>query len=192
MKIIKTNLKLIILIAIIVVVCLAIFFIKNSSNKEEIDTTYLVAKLEKASELTTAKLTYKGFSKFKDKGIVILNKSDFLMVYSATARAGIDVKEIEIDVDKITKTVKVKIPEAKILEVKVDPTSIKYYDEKFALFNFNSKEDANKAQALAETEAKEEIAKMGILETSNEQAEALIKGLLQDTIPENYKLVVTK
>ena len=190
MKFIKENMKLVIIVIAIALICLVIFLIKNSSKEEEIDTTYLIAKLEKASELTTAKLTYKGFSKFKDKGIVILNKSDFLMVYSATARAGIDVKEIKVDVNKITKTITVKIPKAKILEVKVDPTSIKYYDEKFALFNFNSKEDANKAQALAEKEAETEITNMGILETADQQSAALIKGLLQDAIPESYTLVI--
>ena len=37
-----------------------------------------IVKLEKASELTTAKLTYNGFSKYTDNGITIINKADFL------------------------------------------------------------------------------------------------------------------
>ena len=147
----------------------------------EVDTTYLVAKLEKASELTTTKLTYNGFTKYTDTGIKVINRSDFLMVYTATARAGIDVKEIKITSDKITKTVNVKLPKAKILEVKVDPSSIKYYDTKLALFNFDSKEDANDAQALAEKKAIEDLEGMGILESADEQAEALIRGLLQES-----------
>jgi hypothetical protein len=67
---------------------------------------------------------------------------------------------------------------------------IKYFDEKFSLFNVDAKEDANKANALAEEEAKKELAGMGILEMANEQAEALIKGLIQDVVPKNYEIKV--
>ena len=54
----------------------------------------------------------------------------------------------------------------------------------------NSKEDANKAQALAEENAKEELAKMGILKMADNQAESLIKGIIQDSIPNDYKIEV--
>jgi len=148
--------------------------------------------LKKSSELTTAKLTYTGLSEYKDTGISFINRSDFIMVYQATARAGIDVKEILVNADKITKTVWITIPKAKILEVKVNMNSIKYFDEKFALLNVDYKEDANKATALAEEEAVKELEGMGILEMANEQAEALIKGLIQDLIPENYELKIKK
>ena len=102
------------------------------------------------------------------------------------------IKEIIIESNKISKTIKVTLPKAKILEVKVDPSTIKYYDTKLALFNFDSREDANDAQALAEQEAKKELEKMGILESANEQAEVLIRGLLQESIPSDYELKFTK
>lgn len=162
------------------------FCLSNKSAK--VDTTYLISKLEKSSELTTAKLTYTGFSEYKDKGIKILNRSDFLMVYTATARFGIDLKEVKIDSNDATKTINIIIPKAEIIEVKVEPKSIKYYDEDFSLFNFNSKDDANEAQDLAEKAAKKDINKMGVLEMADAQSETLIKGLLQDVIPEGYKI----
>ena len=86
------------------------------------------------------------------------------MVYEATARAGIDVK--------------------------VNMDSIKYFDEKFALLNVDYKEDANRATSLAEKEAVTELEDMGILKMADEQAEALIKGLIQDVIPRNYKIQI--
>lgn len=191
-KILKSKVGRIVCVAILVIIVVSIIILCTYNKEQEVDTNYIVATLEEASELTTAKLKYTGFTKFEDTGIAIINKSDFLMVYKATARAGIDVKNVEVKPNNITKKIIVTIPKAEILEVKVDPKSIKYYDEKFALFNINSKEDANKAQALAEEEAKKELAGMGILKMADDQAEALVKGLLQDTIPEGYELEIHK
>lgn len=177
----------IIVVFIIGIVCF-VFYHKGTN----VDTTYIIAKLEKSSELTTAKLNYTGMSEYKDSGLIFINRADFIMVYEANARAGIDVKEIEVQADNITHTIWITIPKAKILEVKVNMDSIKYFDEKFALLNVDYKEDANRATSLAEKEAVTELENMGILEMANEQAEALIKGLIQDVIPKNYEIKVKK
>lgn len=175
---------------IVFIICIAYFgFYRKGA---EVDTTYIIAKLEKSSELTTAKLNYTGMSEYKDSGISFINKADFIMVYEATARAGIDVKEIEVQADNITHTVWITIPKAKILEVKVNMDNIKYFDEKFALLNVDYKEDANRATSLAEKEAIRELENMGILEMADEQAEALIKGLIQDVVPKNYEIKIKK
>ena len=131
-------------------------------------------------------------SEYKDSGITFINKSDFIMVYEATARAGIDVKEIGVDADDINHIVWITIPKAKIQDVKVNMDSIKYFDEKFALLNVDYKEDANKATSMAEKEAFKEIEEMGVLEMADEQAEALITGLIQDVVPKNYEIKVKK
>ncbi len=177
-------------IIIVFIICIAYFgFYRKGA---EVDTTYIIAKLEKSSELTTAKLNYTGMSEYKDSGISFINKADFIMVYEATARAGIDVKEIEVQADNMTHTVWITIPKAKILEVKVNMDNIKYFDEKFALLNVDYKEDANRATSLAEKEAVSELQNMGILEMADEQAEALIKGLIQDVVPKNYEIKIKK
>lgn len=182
----KNMVKLIILLIIILV---GIYAIKKYNNKETVDTRYIIAKLEKSSELTTAKLKYTGVTFFKDKGISFINKSDFAMVYDATARAGIDVKNIKVEIKETLKTIIISIPKAEILDVKIDVNTIKYYDEKFALFNINEKQDANKAIAQAEKEAKKYYEELGVLEMADNQAETLVKGLINDLIPSNYKLV---
>jgi len=191
-ELIKNKINIYILGILLFVGLIFIIYFGLNNKKQTLDITYILARLEKSSELTTSKLTYTGFSEFKDSGIKVINRSDFIMVYEATARAGIDVKDVKIEDDKITKTVWISIPKAKILDVKVDSKNIKYYDEGFALFNFNSKEDANKAVALAEESAKKDLKKMGILEMANSQAEALIKGLIQDLVPDKYEIKVKK
>ncbi len=69
------------------------------------------------------------------------------MHYSATLKAGIQMDEVK---EKITdKEVIVTIPHAKVLEKpQVDPDSIKFMDEKRAIFNWQTKEDAKKAISL--------------------------------------------
>lgn len=183
--------KITVITTLIIVAIIAIAIYIYNKNKK-IDTTYLTAKLEKSSELTTAKLTFKGIYEYDDEGIAVMNKSNFVMVYEATARAGIDVKEVKIEQDDFKPIVWVTIPKAKVLDIKVDTNSIKYLKTDFTLLNTNPKEDANKANSLAEKDAKTEVEQMGILEAADQQAEALVKGLIQDIVPKKYEIQIKK
>lgn len=173
----------VIVIFIIVGLCL-LPIVYNS--KSTADIVYLSSLLTEESELTTAKLTITGMSEYKDSGVAILNRSDFTMVYKATVWAGINIDEVKISADDLNKKVYISIPKATIREAKVDPATIKYFDQKFALFNVNEKEDANKAQALAEEAAKNEAENTGILNLADKQAETLIKGILINAVPDGY------
>lgn len=189
LKIIKTKKSKIILGTIIalLVVC-GLLFIYNGKSTADIEQMNLL--LSKSSELTAAKLKITAMSDFKDTGIVFLNRADFIMVYTATVRAGINIDDVKIEADNIVKKIYITIPEAQILEAKVDPTSIKYFDEKLALFNVDAKEDSNRAVSLAEEAAKKEAANTGILELANQQSATLIKGILANAIPNGYEIEV--
>lgn len=178
------------IIAVLAVVTVVFVYIFLYNKEEKITSSYLGTKLTKVGELTTVKLNYTGFLEYHDKGIPVFNKSDFLMTYEANARVGIDLEEVEIEVDNPNKIVTLSIPKAEILDVKIDPNKINYYDTKFALFNVNEKEDGNKAQALAEEQAYKDLTEMGVLESANEQALTLIKGLLQNVVPSDYEYKV--
>ncbi len=192
-KLFKTKKARAIVVAavLLLVVAVCIFpFVYN--GKAKVDTEMLVHTLQKSSELTTAKLSYTGMTEFEDKGIAFINKSDFIMIYKATARIGINVDEVKISADDINKIIYISVPKAEVQDVKVDASSIKYFDEKFALFNVDEKEDGNKAIALAEEEAKKEINKMGGLQMADNQAAELIKGILTNAIPDGYEIRVKK
>ena len=176
------------LILIIVVVVGIRVFLYN--DEEKITGEYLGTKLYKVGELTTVKLNYTGFLQYHDKGIPIFNRSDFLMTYEANARVGIDLEKVKPEVDEANKTVWLTIPKAEIQDVKIDTSTIKYYVSGFALFNVDEKEDGNRALELAEKDAREELGKMGVLESADEQALTLIKGLLQNTVPTDYEFKV--
>ena len=114
------------------------------------------------------------------------------MIYKATVRAGVDVSKIKIDINKAAKKVNVSIPSAEVLEAHVDPSSIEYIDEKLALFNTDSKEDSDRAQAMAEEDALKAFEATGFLDTANIQAEDLIKGILSNIIPDDYTLKIQR
>lgn len=160
------------------------FFIYN--DIPSVDSTFLYSALSASSELTTAKLHFTGKTDYKDTGLPILSRADFVIVYKATARIGIDLKEVKIDVDEASKTIWLSIPPATVQDVKVLPDTIEYFDHSFALFNLDEKEDAVVAQALAEGDATAEAESLGVLEYANEQAEALVIGLLSELKPEEY------
>lgn len=177
-------------IVLILIIAAILFAISNRTAK--VDTEYLNALVTKSSELTTAKLNYTGISDYTDTGVTFINRSDFTMVYKATVRAGIDVKQVKITSDDDKKIVYVKIPKATIQDVKVDASSIKYYDEKFALFNVDEKEDSNKAIELAEEAAKKEAANMGVLALADEQSATLIKGIIAESVPDEYEIKINQ
>lgn len=179
-----TKILLLLILIIIIVITIRIFFY---NDKEEITSSYLGTQLSKVGELTTVKLKYDGIAEYKDKGITFINKSDFVMRYKAEARVGIDLEKVTTEVDNQNKVVWLTIPKAEIQDVHIDTSDIKYYDEKFSLLNVDEKEDGNKAIELAEKEAKIALKDMGVLESADEQAFTLIKGLLHNVVPSDYE-----
>ncbi len=182
-KVVTKGVLLLVLVLIIAIVIRLFFY----NDKEEITSSYLGTQLSKVGELTTVKLKYDGIAEYKDKGITFVTKSDFVMKYKAEARVGIDLEKVKTKVDNQNKVVWLTIPKAEIQDVHVNTSDIKYYDEKFSLFNVDEKEDGNKAIELAEKEAKTALEQMGVLESADEQAFTLIKGLLHNAVPSDYE-----
>ena len=154
------------------------------------DTTLMVDALEKASDLVTAKLCITGYTEYEDGGIAWINKSSFKMVYEATIEAGIDISAVKINSDDFNKKIYISIAKPTIRSSHVNPSTIKYFDEKWSLLNWNEKEDANNAQAEAEKQAKVQAKKTGVLQLAEKQSEVLIKGIIEFAKPEGYELVV--
>ena len=178
------------LAVIAAVLVLAVTAIVLLPPRQKADVDMLITTLQEASELTTAELTYKGFAEFQDEGTLFINRSDFKMIYVATARIGIDIKDVQVSADDGKKVIYVSIPKATVLDVKVDRENIQYFDETFSLFNPDQKEDADRAVSLAEQQTKEELIAMGNLKMADTQAVALIKGLLINAIPKGYTIEV--
>ena len=178
-KIIKIGL-------IILVLIIGISIYKNRSR--EVTSKSLNLLLEKSSEVTSAKLYITGFYSYEDDGISIINSSDFKMVYKATIRAGFNLSEVEVT--KVTSdTVYVTVPKSNVLEVTIDNDKVEIFDSGFSLFNFNSKDDMNKALSLAKEDAKSNAEATGILEFADKYGEELIENLLSQNMDSKMEFV---
>ena len=138
--------------------------------------------LEKSSELITSKVNFKGIAKYSDAGVPIINKGDFVMLYTATVKAGIDIEKVEFAIDNTNRTVYIYVPKAEIIDVKIDSDSLEYINESFVLFNNDEKADTAKALKMAEENAEKDALETGILDLADQQSQTLIKGILESVI----------
>ena len=114
--------------------------------KPTVDIAFVSSKMEDAAELTTQKLYYSGLVTVKEGSIPFITQKGFSMTYTAVVTAGIkDLSQAKITVDDAAKAVNVVLPASEILDVNVDESTIAFYDEKRALFNWTDKTGSARA-----------------------------------------------
>lgn len=179
----KGSFKAVIYLIIVAIIAAVIVFVVLASKWEdqpEITNTYISNKLEAASELTSAKMTYNGLVRYSDGEIAFLTKKEFTMIYRADVRVGIDLSKVKTNVTN--SKVEIAVPPIEVLDVSVDTDSIEYYDEKYALFNWESKDDALEAIEAAKKDVTAKGDMEGLMTTAKDQIDMLLKGMFQDSI----------
>ncbi|MGN1408497.1 DUF4230 domain-containing protein [Lactobacillus sp.] len=156
-------------------------------SKEQVTVATVSAKLEDIAELSTEKYTYTGLYKVSQGQIPFITKKGFTMVYTANFKAGIKVKQMKIKVSD--QQVTVTLPKAQILSKAIDASSIKFYDQSYALFNWNKKEDVTDAEAVALKKATKVAQNAGITKKANQNAKKVVKQLLKGQL-DGKKLVI--
>ena len=180
--------KLIIAVAVLILVIgiafVTGFFIhKSFSDKEKKTriTSYQVAqRLEEASDLTTEKMIYSGVIHYEEGDIPFITKKSYSMTYKAEIEAGIDVGKIRVS-DNGDKVI-ITLPDAEVQSVYVDPDSIEFHDEMFALFNWDSKQDGVDAVKRAENDARDHADMDTLTSQADERAKELIRKLFEEAI----------
>ena len=166
-------------------------FSSQSNDKGNATTEVVKTTLSKASDLTAGKMKLEGIVQYDDQGIPVLTQGKFNLYYTATIRAGIDVKDIKINsIDNENKRIKVTIPKAKVLDtpnVEVDKTE----NTNFVLFDLDQKEDYTKAVKDAKENCLKRVEVDSLLELADTQSESLIRGILNTGFPE-YEIQVIK
>lgn len=141
-----------------------------------LDTTTVTEQLERVQELATAKLSYRGLVKYEEGDIDFINKKGFTMIYDAEVRAGVDLSRARVEVSG--RDVRVALPAATVQSISIDPDSIRFYDEKFALFNWQNRTDAAEALKLAQENANEKVDASKLIAEANDQAVEAVRALL--------------
>ena len=186
-----------ILVSVIIVLILVIgvgvgytVYTKSKSlinPQPQITSAFLQSKLVDASDLTTAELSYNGIIHYDNGGIPWITQKKYSMLYSATVEAGIDLSGVEIEVTD--DTVKVKLPEVQVSEPDVDVDSVEFYDDSFAILNWESKEDAIDAIKEAKKDCKEKADLDGLEAKAYENAKKLVEELLKDLIGDRELII---
>lgn len=116
-----------------------------------------------------------------------LTGNSFTYSYDGEIMAGIDFKEIEINIDKDNKTINIKLPQAKIISSSVDPDSYKFYEIKNNILNpINPEDYAVSFADLIHSEEEKAIEK-GLLDKAIKNGQTIIRNFVK-AYTEGYKI----
>jgi hypothetical protein len=150
-------------------------------RKPEYSVSEIHTRLEKASDLTTAKLLYTGLVSVDDGSIPFLTHKGFSMVYTARVWAGVDLSMASVHITQ--EAVTVHLPHVTIQGVSVDEKSLKFYDARRALFNWQEMSDVTAAITKAKNDllGQEEVL-AELKQSAQRQAVLVIQSLLAGNV----------
>lgn len=105
-------------------------------------------------------------------------QSKYIFSYDGQIKAGLDFGDVDVKVDALAKTVRVTLPEIRILSTEIDENSLEIYDESKNIFTPLSLDDVNESLIELKEEAQQTAIDNGLLEQARTNAELLISGFL--------------
>ncbi len=154
----KKTVKIVLLCAAICFCFILSLFLINKfdlfgTSQKDITSEFIEHQIQEISELGTLHHQYRKMASYQDVAKLVeslpawrFNKSvkEFVLIYKGDVKLGYDMKDIQIFVDKITKTITITLPEPKILSHSIDFESIDVVMEKSGWFNDIKFEDFKK------------------------------------------------
>ena len=180
--------KLIVVAILIIVGFIGGFFASSMLFYSKVSAGEVKRIIRESDELTTIIIETRGNSPYDDKGLPILNKGSFSASYIAEVRVGINLSKVQVKrVDNVKKRIYVSIPKSKIQSVKIDPKTIKFSKKRFALFNFDQREDVIRFEKNLEKQLMKNPRKKDY-KKADKQAKVLIRGIITSGAP-RYEVV---
>ena len=151
--------------------------------------------LRSAQELVTVAYYYTSMGRFENQvdfygWKVPFTAKSFIVSYDGVIKAGVDLSQVQVEVDEIRQAVTVRLPASRILS-QIPEDSIEVFDESDNLFNRITIEDYT-GFTLDQKKAMEQRAEdNGLLTSADEKARAAVESLLT-LMPgmESYTLTV--
>ena len=188
----KLSPNILLLAIAAVVICVTVLFLALPQKEPEpqIDVTVTLTKIIKTSDLATSVFEYKGIAVVPNQKN--LKKIDYYVLYDASVYAGIDFSQVTFAENKAAKTITATLPEVKVLDTVVDPSSMQYIFQ-------NKKADSvsvtNVALTACETDIQQECTtENAILDVARMNAENAVRALAEPVIQSvspDYTLVIT-
>ena len=123
------------------------------TSRNTVTSEFIGHRIQEISELGTLHHQYRKMASYQDVAKLVeslpdwrINRSikEFVLIYKGDVKLGYDMKDIQIFVDKITKTITITLPDPKILSHSIDFESIDVVMEKAGWFNSIKFEDFKK------------------------------------------------
>ena len=123
------------------------------TSRNAVTSEFIGHRIQEISELGTLHHQYRKMASYQDVAKLVeslpdwrINRSikEFVLIYKGDVKLGYDMKDIQIFVDKITKTITITLPDPKILSHSIDFESIDVVMEKAGWFNSIKFEDFKK------------------------------------------------
>lgn len=178
--------KLIVALVVIVGVALAGVRIGAELGKEpepEITSDLIGQQLRAVQELVSVDYHYTNMGKFENKidfygwAVPFTGKS-FIVSYDGIIKAGVDLSQAKADVNELTKTVTVTLPESQIISHEIPEDSIEIFDESDNIFNHITIEDYTGFTRDQKTEVEGKAIENGLLTAASERAREAVEALL--------------
>lgn len=157
------------------------------TTAEKMEAVVVDSKVLAAGELITAKYMYTDLGQYENSKMFYGTKipfttSKFMLSYDGVIQAGVDLQQVAVKADGLTKTVKVTVPDAVILGHTMDEESVQIFDEKSSLFNKISLQDYSEFFADQKKAIEEKAVGKGLLEEAEANAVVQLKGLLEPVV----------
>lgn len=162
---------------------------KGNGEKITVATEASLEKILQISDLSSYKAVYNGVACIPDPENE--GEPSYYAAYEAEVQIGINMEQIQIQVDEGQKKVFVRLPETKINDVVVDMTSLDYI---FMDKKAETKDVSSEAYSTCIADAKEESSSnQEIIRLAEENTKDLVKALLEPLLEqqeEQYALVI--
>lgn len=160
----------------------------------EVSVELIKSDIQDIGELATMEFLYTDAGKFEDPAELFgkeipfsFTTKSFIAKWDGIIKAGINVNEIEIEVNDNNKEIIISIPEAEILSHEIDEESIETLDEKDGLFNSIKIDDIREFDAVSKDAMEKRAIENGLLDKAYENAKAIIYKLVHTGIVEELE-----
>ncbi|WP_455580532.1 DUF4230 domain-containing protein [Dysosmobacter sp.] len=166
----------------------------GGAESPQLDAVVLESRLEDIRELATVTYAYTNMAQFESSndfyGVKVpFTTKSFILTYDGTIKAGMDLKDADLQLSGTTLTV--HLPQAVILSHEIDEGSVEVFDEKTSIFNPFTVEDFTAFQADQKAAMEEKALARGLLSQARAQGEAAVRRILETVLPEGTVLKFT-
>ena len=192
----QTFKNIIIIVVIAVVFFLVVKMWPRGEEPTQITSDLLAQQIQDISELATVEYNYTNMGKFENQATfygwkVPFTTKSFIISYDGKIKAGVDMTQVEVKVNK--KKIEVTLPKTKILSHEIDEKSIEVFDETQNIFNQISITDYNQFAIDQKEKMEKRVIEKGLLEEAQKKVESTVKTFIKSSnnSSDDYEIIVS-